>query len=149
MPMELITMLGSALLGGIMKVWGMKMEESKMRHEMLLEKASKQMKGFKEAREHKSAGFEWTRRVIALSAVAAIIVMPKLAIMFGWTDAPVVFGWTEWQSGFWFFTEGKEVVTWEAVEGIVITPLDTHLVSAIIGLYFGGSLIGHGTNKTR
>jgi len=25
--------------------------------------------------------------------------------------------------------------------GMVITPLDTHLVSAIVGLYFGGSLV--------
>ena len=25
--------------------------------------------------------------------------------------------------------------------GVVITPLDTHLMSAIIGLYFGGSLV--------
>jgi hypothetical protein len=25
--------------------------------------------------------------------------------------------------------------------GIVITPLDTHLMSAIVGLYFGGSLV--------
>jgi len=24
---------------------------------------------------------------------------------------------------------------------VVITPLDTHLMSAIIGLYFGGSLV--------
>ena len=26
-------------------------------------------------------------------------------------------------------------------KGIVITPLDTNLVSAIVGLYFGGSLV--------
>jgi hypothetical protein len=25
--------------------------------------------------------------------------------------------------------------------GVVITPLDTHLMSAIVGLYFGGSLV--------
>ena len=41
------------------------------------------------------------------------------------------------------FTEGKEVLTWHVAKGFVITPLDTHLVSAIIGLYFGGSLAGH------
>jgi hypothetical protein len=25
--------------------------------------------------------------------------------------------------------------------GLIITPLDTHLMSAIVGLYFGGSLV--------
>jgi hypothetical protein len=30
---------------------------------------------------------------------------------------------------------------WKPLEGLVITPLDTHVVSSIIGLYFGGSLV--------
>ena len=39
--------------------------------------------------------------------------------------------------------KGKDVMQWVpmAHKGIVITPLDTHLMSAIIGLYFGGSLV--------
>ena len=41
------------------------------------------------------------------------------------------------------FWEGKDVLKWEylSARGLVITPLDTNLVSAIIGLYFGGSLV--------
>jgi hypothetical protein len=34
-----------------------------------------------------------------------------------------------------------EVVLDSEYFGVVITPLDTHLMSAIIGLYFGGSLV--------
>jgi len=43
--------------------------------------------------------------------------------------------------GFWFFKEGREVFEWITFQGLVITQLDTNLVSAIIGMYFGGSLV--------
>jgi hypothetical protein len=33
------------------------------------------------------------------------------------------------------------VVEWKQLKGLVITPLDTHLVSAIVGLYFGASIV--------
>ena len=37
--------------------------------------------------------------------------------------------------------EGREVFEWITFQGLVITQLDTNLVSAIIGMYFGGSLV--------
>jgi hypothetical protein len=40
-----------------------------------------------------------------------------------------------------FFTEGKELIKWQSLKGLVITPLDTHLLSAIVGLYFGASMV--------
>ena len=39
-----------------------------------------------------------------------------------------------------FFREGREIFEWITFQGLVITQLDTNLVSAIIGMYFGGSL---------
>jgi hypothetical protein len=77
--------------------------------------------------------------VIALSAIFAIIVWPKFAPLL---QVDVVVGWTEFHPGF-LWMEGKDVVEWKAMTGLVLTPLDTHLVSAIAGLYFGGSLAGH------
>jgi len=40
-----------------------------------------------------------------------------------------------------FFIPEKEVMKWIELEGLVITPLDTNLVGAIVGMYFGGSLV--------
>jgi len=37
--------------------------------------------------------------------------------------------------------EKKEILMDKSFAGVVITPLDTHLMSAIVGLYFGGSLV--------
>ena len=45
---------------------------------MLLARADKQAKLFKEAREYENPGFQWTRRIIALTAVFAIVLFPKL-----------------------------------------------------------------------
>ena len=138
MPFEMITMLGSTVLGGIMSIWS---QNIKAQQKMLLERAEVQTAAFKDAREYENTGFQWTRRIIALTAIFAIIVLPKILPLIS-PDAHVIVGYTEWKPGFLFF-EGKDVMQWVpmASKGIVITPLDTNLVSAIIGLYFGGSLV--------
>jgi len=101
---------------------------------------SAQSKATDMARRYENKGFQITRRIIALSAVGAIIVWPKVIAVF-WPEIPVTIGYTEWSPGFLFFTEGKELVKWQALKGLVITPLDTHLLSAIVGLYFGASMV--------
>jgi|TARA_R110000822_G_scaffold34155_9_gene97363 hypothetical protein len=142
MPFEMITMLGSTVLGGLMTVWSQSIKAKQAQQKMLLARADKQAEIFKEAREYDNAGFQWTRRIIALVAVFAIVVLPKIIPLID-PNAQVIVGYTEFKPGFLFFTEGKDVMSWVpmAAKGIVITPLDTNLVSAIIGLYFGGSLV--------
>ena len=141
MPFEMITMLGSTVLGGIMSIWSQSIKAKQAEQKMLLQRAEVQTAAFKEAREYENVGFQWTRRIIALTAIFAIVVLPKILPLIS-PDAHVIVGYTEWKPGFLFF-EGKDVMQWVpmAHKGIVITPLDTNLVSAIIGLYFGGSLV--------
>ena len=141
MPFEMITMLGSTVLGGIMSIWSQNIKAKQAEQKMLLQRAEVQTAAFKEAWEYENVGFQWTRRIIALTAVFAIVVLPKILPLVS-PDAHVIVGYTEWKPGFLFF-EGKDVMQWVpmAHKGIVITPLDTNLVSAIIGLYFGGSLV--------
>ena len=141
MPFEMITMLGSTVIGGVMSIWSQNIKAKQAEQKMLLARAEVQTAAFKEAREYENVGFQWTRRIIALTAIFAIIVLPKILPLVS-PDAHVIVGYTEWKPGFLFF-EGKDVMNWVpmAHKGIVITPLDTNLVSAIIGLYFGGSLV--------
>ena len=141
MPFEMITMLGSTLLGGIMTVWSQSIKAKQAEQKMLIQRAEVQTAAFKEAREYENVGFQWTRRIIALTAVFAIVVLPKILPLVT-PDANVIVGYTEFKPGF-LFLEGKDVMKWVpmAHKGIVITPLDTNLVSAIVGLYFGGSLV--------
>ena len=141
MPFEMITMLGSTILGGVMSIWSQSIKAKQAEQKMLLARADKQAKLFKEAREYENTGFQWTRRIIALTAVFAIVLFPKLLPLLQ-PDASVIVGYLEFKPGFLFIPE-KEIMKWITLSSnsLVITPLDTNLVSAIIGLYFGGSLV--------
>jgi hypothetical protein len=139
-PFELITMLGSGLLSGVMTLWSQNQKAKQDAFNRAIEGLSAQSKATDVARRYENKGFQVTRRIIALSAVGAIIVWPKVIAVF-WPEIPVTIGYTEWNPGFLFITEGKELVKWQALKGLVITPLDTHLLSAIVGLYFGASMV--------
>ena len=132
LPLELITMLFSTILGGVMSIWGQS-NKNKAEHQKALVGAVSQ------AREHGKTDvhFAWTRRIIALAAVFSIIVLPKVVAVW-YPEVSVVVGYTEVTGGFreWLFGT-QESIQWRSAYGFVITPLDTHIVSAIVGLYFG------------
>lgn len=94
----------------------------------------------KAAREHKGAGFSFTRRTIALASVGAIIVAPILASIF-MPGLPISYGFAEKVGGFMFFTSAADALVWTTGTGIVIGPVHTHLVYAIAGMYFGSSVV--------
>jgi len=138
-PLELITMLGSGLLGGIMTLWSQSMKSKQEAFQRAIDGLAAQSKATDMARRYENHGFQVTRRIIALSAIGAIIVWPKVVPIF-WPEIQVVVGWTQWNPGFLFFG-GSEETVWKTMTGLVLTPLDTHLVSAIVGLYFGASMV--------
>jgi hypothetical protein len=139
LPIELLTMLFSTVLGGVMTIWGQSIKAKQAQNEMLLQRGEFNAKQVNKAREHgkTDSHFAWTRRLIALSAVFAIIVLPKLVAVW-YPEVTVYVGYTEAVGGFssFFFGE-REAVQWVTAQGFVITPLDTHIVAAIVGLYFG------------
>ena len=138
-PFELITMLGSTLLSGVMSMISQNMKAKQDQQKLLLARAEFQAETFRAAREYDNAGFQWTRRIIALTAVFFIIVWPKIVpVLF---DVSVFLTWTELSRGFFFLIEQKEMLVDRQFAGVVITPMDTHLMAAIVGLYFGGSLV--------
>ena len=138
-PFEIITMLGSTLLGGFMSMWSQSIKAKQAQQKMLMERAKFQAETVKEAREYENTGFQWTRRIIALTAIFAIVVLPKVVAVF-YPEVAVTVGYTQFKPGFFFVPE-KEVMEWVSLQGLVITTLDTNLVGAIVGMYFGGSLV--------
>ena len=141
-PMELITLLGSTVIGAALKWIGAKQQYEADKHKQMMEALTARTAERSEIRSNDKPQFQWTRRFIAVSAVLSIIVLPKLAALL-YPNIIVTYGWTEWVSGFWPFVDGKEALTWHVAKGLTITPMDTHLMSSIAGLYFGGSLVGH------
>ena len=138
-PLELITMGASAMMTGVMTIWAMKLKAQRQQQQALIERATLQDEIFSRAREFKgSKEFHFTRRLIALSCVGAIVILPKVLPLFG---IDVTIGWTQVESGFWFWSDDETVVKWKTMTGLVLTPLDTHVVSSIIGMYFGNSMV--------
>jgi len=139
LPLELITMLFSTLLGGFMSIWGQSMKNKQEQNKMMLANARFSAEQVNEARDAGKTDkhFAWTRRIIALSAVFSIIVLPKLVAVW-YPEVGVYVGYTEATGGLWNWLFGPEdSIKWKYAQGFVITPLDTHIVSAIVGLYFG------------
>ena len=139
-PFEIITMLGSTLISSLLSLWSQRMKAKQDEQKMLLQRAEIRMEAVDAARNVENVGFQWTRRIIALSSIFAIIILPKLVAVY-YPDVDVTVGYTVFNPGFLFFTEGREVFEWITFKVLVITQLDTNLVSAIIGMYFGGSLV--------
>ena len=139
-PFEIITMLGSTLISSLLSLWSQRMKAKQDEQKMLITRGEFQLKAVDAARNVENAGFQWTRRIIALSSIFAIVILPKLVAVY-YPDVDVTVGYTVFNPGFLFFTDGREVFEWITFKGLVITQLDTNLVSGIIGMYFGGSLV--------
>ena len=146
-PLEVITMLGSALFSGIMSIWSMKIRAQSAERASLIAAANAQADIHKAAREHgiRDGRFGFTRQIIALTAVFFIIAFPKVYTpLMLWLQLPyegLVYGWTEFRPPFFPWNEGKEVMEWKHVIGMAVTPLDTHLPSSITGFYFGNQIV--------
>ena len=135
-------MLGSTLLSSVLSIWSQSRKAKEEQQKLLITRGEFEMKARKQSLDHglKDKGFAWTRRIIALISVFAIVVLPKIVAVF-YPDVDVTVGYTNWRPGFWFLVEARERFEWITFQGLVITQLDTNLVSAIIGMYFGGSLV--------
>ena len=78
LPVEMITMLGSSVLGGVMSIWSQSIKAKQDEQKMLLARADNQMKHIDKARTYENKGFQFTRRIIALTAVFFIIAVNKI-----------------------------------------------------------------------
>jgi len=140
-PIELISMLVSTVLGGVLSIMAQKGKDKADEQKMLMQRANFDAKQKDKARDVQDPFTKSTRRWIALICVVAIIVLPKLAPFID-SSMPIYVGYTEAvMQGWWIFASSTDVTQWKPMTGLVITPLDTHVVSSIVGLYFGGSLV--------
>ena len=138
-PMELISMLGSTVLGGVMSIMAQKGQAEAERQKMLMARADFAAKQTDKARDVKDPHTKHTRRWIALMCVFSIIVVPIVAPIF--TDVNIAYQIvTEADSGWWIFGSSYETSYFEQGNTIFITNLQSHTIFSIIGLYFGGSL---------
>lgn len=146
MPFELITLLSSTVLSAVLSIWAQSSKAKAAQQTSMIAALNAQADVVQVAREHglKDARFTATRQIIALSAVFSIIVLPKLYPMIMlWLEQPhytLYYGYTQWNPSWLPWGQGTEVLVWKEYSGTAITPLDTHMVSAIVGFYFGSQM---------
>ena len=140
-PMELVSMGASTILGGVLGIMAQKAKDKAEEQKNLMARAGFAAEQADKAREVQDSFTKNTRRYIALMCVFAILVLPKLVFLIA-PETPIYVGYTEEVvKGFWIFSYSLDVTQWKPLTGLVITPLDTHVVSSIVGLYFGASTV--------
>ena len=105
-PFEIITMLGSTLLSSLLSIWSQSRKAKAEEQKLLITRGEFEMKAVQQSRQVKDKGFAWTRRIIALTAIFAIVLLPKLVAVF-YPDVDVTVGYTNWRPGFMFFRTGS------------------------------------------
>ncbi len=140
LPTELISLFGSSLFGSSIRLVSFALLARHRERLFALHKKHLLEISVANARNARPQGVQITRRIIALLAVFFVIVFPKLIAIIH-PEIPISVGYSQSTSGFLFFSSACDKVHWTQLKGLVITPLDTHLLSAIIGLYFGSALV--------
>jgi len=142
-PLEVLTFGASAVTGGAMKLMSLKMQMNAEFQKGLLERANINIKSH-DAAAARSKGFPWVKRFIAIVALLSIVtfplVVPFILALMNIDQIPIVQGYIEVNPGF-LWLDDKTVTIWKELNGIVITPLHTTLMSAIIGYFLGSDVV--------
>jgi hypothetical protein len=144
-PAELLTFAASFIGRALVQHMAYAQQNAAAEREAMMKLAGLQKESQDLAREtlQKNNLFGWTCSIIAILAVLAIIVLPKLAFLIS-PDTLITYGYNQYEESksiLWGLIDlggGLDKALFQGVKGIFITPLDTHLVSAIAGLYMGG-----------
>ena len=136
-PLEAITMIGSTVLGGVMKAWGQAQQDKHDQFKMMMQRNEQIEQGVQNARQMQNPNAAWIRRFIVVMSLIGGLGIVFLAPMLGQpTNVPV-----EVTSGFKFlFLDFTNTVTeYIQLEGIVTPEWLPVAIMNIIGFYFGSA----------
>lgn len=143
MGTELITFGVSFLLKAVQSHMANSQEIRKLEIEAMTRNNQLQHDAAKDIRESYTTTslLGWTASVLAIMGFFAVVVWPKIVAVM-WPYVEVVYAHEAIDKGFMFFTSDVTNLKFQKLYGIVITPLDLHMISAICGLYFGSFSTG-------
>jgi len=138
LPMEIITMLASTIGGAVMRMWGQTSADKADQWKMVLEAGRENELARQSAREFKNPNANWIRRflVISFMAMAGYILLAPLLGMPTVVPVEVTSGWQ------FAFIDFKTTVTeYITLEGTVVPEWLGHAILAVVGMYFGSSIV--------
>jgi hypothetical protein len=138
LPIEAITMILSVVGGAFMKMWSQSQADKAEQQKLLMARFSAQEDSIESARAYQNPNANWIRRflVICFMGMAMFIL---LAPVLGFpTVVPV-----DITSGFklLFLDFTNTIVEWKSLEGMVTPEWLPHAIMAVVGMYFGQSIV--------
>ena len=137
LPVEAISMIGSTVLGGVMKMWGQAQQDKAEQFKHMMARNGQIEEGVQNARNMQNPNAAWIRRFIVVMALLGGLGIVFLAPMLGQpTNVPI-----EVTSGFKFlFLDFTNTVTeYIQLEGFVTPEWLPVAIINIIGFYFGSA----------
>lgn len=138
LPLEAITMILSVVGGGVMKMWSQSQADKAKQQDVLMSQFSAGQDSVESARAHQNPNAQWIRRFLVvcfMSMAMFILLAPVLGLP---TVVPV-----EVTSGFklLFLDFSNTVTEWRTLEGMVTPEWLPHAIMAVVGMYFGQSIV--------
>ena len=142
MLMDMLPLVGGGLFGAIVKLISLNMQNKAEERKAMFDAFSARREAINDVNTHaaSNSGFAFTRRIIALSITAVIVILAILPVM---QPVNVL---QEIQTGgsylFGLIDTRETVQEWVQLEGSVVLPVIIPSFQAIIGAYFGASIAG-------
>ena len=139
MTWEMINLFGSAGLGAIMQIMGAKANAQADMMKNLTANHKLEEESRDKVRNNTNSFFMMTRRIIVLSCIFSIIIVPTLAPLI--SDVPIYIQ-TEITTGSdWLIFDTRNTsYTWQQVEGIAILDWHKNIILSIVSMYVGSSI---------
>lgn len=139
LPLELLTMAGSTGAAFTMKLVGAWMENKSEERKLLLTQQRMEVEQHK-LLVQQGGGFAVTRRFIAVTAVLALLVWPKLAAFFGQPVYVPYLDITTTKFLFGVFEYTDQTGGYRTFLGVPMFEWDKHILISIVGFYMGQTL---------
>jgi len=138
LPLEAVTMLLSVIGGAVMKMWSQAQSDKAEQQKQLMSRFSASEDSLQNARIHQNPNAQWIRRFLVVSFMGMagfILLAPVLGFN---TVVPI-----EVTEGFKFlFLDFTNTATeWVSLEGMVTPEWLPHAIMAVVGMYFGQSIV--------
>jgi len=138
LPMEAVTMMGSTVGGAAMKMWSQSQADKAEQQKQLLSRMDASEKSVDAARALQNPNAQWIRRflVISFMSMAMFILLAPLLGFNTVVPVDVTTGFS-----FLFFDFKNTVTEYVSLSGMVTPAWLPHAIMAVVGMYFGQSIV--------
>jgi hypothetical protein len=143
-PAPLITFVLSKGITAFFNYISARSEAKEKQHNRLISIATHDEDSQRDRNKITNREFQWTKRFLAVTAWS-VYWGTKVALLFGIAVLPAVYGEpVTTHHGFWIFGWTKTQMVFTEVPGVPFTSFDYHMLAAIVGSYFGSSIMKRG-----